>query len=55
MKKRKSIIYTHTVNCKVTNSQYNDLLKAKEISGISISTMMRDNIAFLLAYYQPKT
>jgi hypothetical protein len=42
------------INCKVTEQQYQDLKAIKETSGISISTLMRNNIAFLLAYYKPK-
>ena len=50
----KKEVFTHSINCKVTDKQYNDLLAIKEISGISISSMMRNNIAFLLSYYKPK-
>jgi hypothetical protein len=50
----KKEIYTHSINCKVTDKQYNDLKAIKKISGISISEMMRNNIAFLLAYHKPK-
>jgi len=51
---KKEIKYTHSINCKLTEQQFNDLQTIKENSGQSISKLMRSNIIFLMSYYQPK-
>lgn len=50
---KKETIYTHSINCKLTKEQFEDLQKIKENSGLSISKLMRGNIIFLMSYYQP--
>jgi len=51
----KKEVFTRWITLKVSEKQYQDLKTLKELSGQNMSTMMRNNIAFLLAYYKPKT
>ncbi len=54
MKTKKKNIYTHNLNCKVTEQQFNDLKTIKLLSGQSISKLFRDNISFLINFYSKK-
>lgn len=49
---KKKIEYTHAINIKLSESQFNDLQAIKAKSKISTSKLIRDNIEFLKNYYK---
>jgi len=54
MKRRRKTKYTHGINCKLTEQQFQELKQIKLNTGVSISSLLRGNIAFLISYYAKK-
>ena len=49
---KKTKLYTHSINIKLTDQQYSDFKLIKANSGKTISHLIRDNIQFLLTFYK---
>ena len=51
MTAKRKLIYDKSMNIKLTEKQYQQLAVIRENTGISVSKLMRDNLAFLVAYH----
>jgi hypothetical protein len=51
MATKRKLVYDRSLNVKMTEDQYKQMMQIKAITGISLSKLMRENLTFLVAYH----
>ena len=52
MAAKRKLVYDKSMNIKLTEKQYQQLQEIRTLTGKSASKLMRENLAFLVAYHQ---